>query len=57
MTADGGEPADIDKEREWREKLVQRRQHVKLLVDENLPPRLARHVADLFPAVPFTCDG
>lgn len=33
----------------WDERLVEQRSAVKLLIDENLPPSLKRHLADLFP--------
>jgi predicted nuclease of predicted toxin-antitoxin system len=33
----------------WEERLAEQRSAVRLLFDENLPPSLKRHLADLFP--------
>jgi predicted nuclease of predicted toxin-antitoxin system len=33
----------------WQERLVEQRSTVRLLFDENLPPSLKKHLADLFP--------
>lgn len=36
-------------EKEWKERLVEQRSAVRLLIDENLPSSLKNHLADLFP--------
>jgi predicted nuclease of predicted toxin-antitoxin system len=36
-------------EGEWEERLVEQRAEVRFLIDENLPPSLKSHLADLFP--------
>lgn len=35
--------------RQWQEKFLEQRAQVRLLIDENLPPSLTRHLADIFP--------
>ena len=39
----------MNEEMEWKERLAEQRAEVRFLIDENLPPSLKLHLADLFP--------
>lgn len=39
----------MNEEKEWKERLAEQRSEVRFLIDENLPPSLKSHLADLFP--------